>query len=95
MLEAETRSILTLLDLAQVHYEWIPLDQNDDSCQNEMLHQISPSGAKPILINENCQLMGAMSIFTNYLTATLPQLMSLMPAHKSERKQVDALMNWY
>ena len=46
-----------------------------------------------MLVDQNCQLMGNTSVFTNYLTKTIRRLNSYMPNEHIDK--IEQKMNWF
>lgn len=53
----------------------------------------NPCASIPMVIDQDCQLMGSTSIFTNYLTQTKPRLSSYLP--REHAAKIEMKMNWF
>ena len=69
VLESETRSILVLLEIAGVQYEFNQVDIIYGSGVEKELLDLNPSLTTPMLVHEDSQIMGAIGTFVNYLSA--------------------------
>ena len=90
---SDTRTILTLLDISKIAYDYEEIDIFMGKHLENKFLEINPSGSIPVIIDEDCQLMGTPNIFANYLTAKFKKLHSYMPPeHKAK---IDQHMNWF
>ena len=90
---SDTRTILTLLDISKIEYDYEEIDIFMGKHQEEKYLKINPTGSIPVVIDDDCQLMGSPSIFANYLTSKFKKLHSYMPPeHKAK---IDQHMNWF
>ena len=71
---SDTRTVLTLLDISGTDYEFEEIDIFKGKHQEAMYLAKNPLGTIPMMIDEDCQLVGNISIFANYLTLTKPKL---------------------
>ena len=53
----------------------------------------NPCGTIPMVVDQDCQLMGSINIFVNYLTATKQRLQSYNPLEYSGK--MEQYMNWH
>lgn len=67
---SDTRTVLTLLDISGVEYEFTEVDIFLGQHQDVKYLAKNPVGSIPMIIDNDCQLMGSPTIFANYLTAT-------------------------
>ena len=85
--------MLSLLDISGVDYDFEEVDIFMGKHQDVKYLAKNPCGTIPMVVDQECQLMGNPSIFVNYLTATKPKLQSYMPREHSAR--IEQYMNWY
>jgi len=53
----------------------------------------NPCGSIPMIVDQECQLMGNVNTFVYYLTATKQKLHSYMP--REHETKIDQYLNWY
>jgi len=53
----------------------------------------NPLGSIPMIIDDDCHLVGNASIFANYLTLTKPRLQSYRP--REHAAKIDQHLNWF
>ena len=68
-MESETRTILVLLEIAGVQYEFNQVDIIYGHGVEKEFLDLNPSLTTPMLVHGNRQIMGAIGVFVNYLTA--------------------------
>ena len=71
---SDTRTIMALLEISGVEHEFNEVDIFTGEHQDIMYLAKNPSGTIPMIIDQDCQLMGNTSIFINYLTTTKKKL---------------------
>ena len=54
---------------------------------------MNPLGSIPMIVDEDCKLVGNTSIFTDYLTSTKPKLASYRP--KEHSNKIDQYQQWF
>ena len=90
---SDTRTVLTLLDISGIDYEFEEVDIFEGKHQEASYLEKNPLGTIPLMIDDGCQLMGSTSIFANYLTLTKPKLQSYRP--KEHANKIDQYLNWF
>ena len=90
---SDTRTILTLLDISKIEYDYEEIDIFMGKHLEANYLKINPSGSIPVIIDEDCQLMGTPNIFANYLTSKFKKLNAYMPPE--HRGKIDQHMNWF
>ena len=84
---SDTRTVLTLLDILGIDYEFTEIDIFLGQHQDVKYLAKNPCGSIPMIIDNDCQLMGSPTIFVNYLTATKQRLQTYMP--KEHQAKID------
>ena len=90
---SDTRTILTLLDISGITYEFEEVDIFKGEPHEPEYLEKNPLGSIPMLIDADCTLLGNISVFTNYLTLTKPKLASYRP--KEHTNKIDQYLQWF
>ena len=90
---SDTRTVLTLLDISGVNYEFEEVDIFQGKHQDAGYLEKNPTGSIPMIVDDGCQLIGNTSVFANYLTLTKPKLQSYRP--KEHASKIEQHLNWF
>ena len=89
----DTRTVLTLLKISGISYTFNEVDVFQGKHKEiEFLRQ-NPTGQIPMVLDQDCQLVGSVDIFVRYLVHTKPRLQSYMP--REHAAKVDQYLNWH
>ena len=67
---SDTRTIRTLLDISNTEYDYEEIDIFMGEHQKDKYLAKNPSGSIPMIIDDNCMVLGSPEVFVNYLCAT-------------------------
>ena len=90
---SDTRTILTLLEISGVKFNYVEIDIFQGKHQEEEYLSKNPCGTIPMIIDNDCVLMGKTNIFVNYLTTEKPKLQSYRPLEHAAK--IDQYMSWF
>jgi len=91
--DCDTRTILTLLDIGSIEYEFINVDIFKGEHKAVAYLAKNPCGMIPMILDQNNQLMGSPAIFCNYLTGTKEKLKSYGP--REHEAKINQYANWF
>ena len=72
--DSDTRSVLTLLQIAKIDHDYHEIDIFAGKHKEVSYLMKNPCGTIPMVTDQDCQLMGSINVFVNYLTASKPKL---------------------
>ena len=89
---SDTRTIMTLLKISGVEHDFIEVDIFTGQHKEINFLAKNPCGGIPVITDQDCQLMGNIAVFANYLS-TKPKLQQYMP--RAHSAKIDQYINWH
>lgn len=90
---ADTRTVLTMLDIADAQFEFKSIDIFLGEHKEVDYTRLNPQGSIPMIIDQDCQIMGSPLVFANYLTSKLNKLHAYMP--KEHSAMINQYLTWH
>jgi len=91
---SETRAILSILEIAGVHYDFRMVNTLEDQHKGEAYRHVNPSCTIPMFENGNDKIIGGGVANILYLSGACHQVAEkLFPEH--ERAEIEKLLNWF
>ena len=91
---SETRAILSILEIANVPYEFVEVNTLEDKHKEDNYKRINPSGTIPFIENGNDKVIGGGITNIQYLIGVSHKVSeSLYP--EKDQAQINTVLNWF